>query len=185
MSPMSLYRMPLSAEQGWPELARSRPGLARLFLFLVLPLSLLPPLMLYYAGTQHPEIFPLEIGRKPWGQVAVVFFLAEIGTLLFMGWLVRAVAASHGLTLDYHDAYMVASIAPVPMWLSSLGLLVPDLTAAVVIAIGGLALSCGLVYHGIESLCRTREDVIAANIVQIVIGAGLIAWALLLLVALA
>jgi hypothetical protein len=115
--------------------------------------------------------------------MAVVFFLAEIGTLLFMGWLIRQVAASHRLTLDYHDAYMVASIAPVPMWLSSLGLLVPDLTAAVIIAIGGLAPSCGLVYHGIESLCRTREDVIAANIVQILIGAGLIGWALLLLVA--
>lgn len=78
-----------------------------------------------------------------------------------------------------------AAIAPVPMWLSSLGLLIPSLTAAVIIAIGGLALSCGLVYHGIEALCRTREDVIVAGIVQIVIGAGLIAWALLLLLALA
>jgi len=43
-------------------------------------------------------------------------------------------------------------------------------------------LSSGIIYHGIEGLCHTREDVIAASIVQAVIGAGLIAWALLLLV---
>lgn len=185
MSPSSLYRMPLSADQGWPELASHHPGLAKLLLLLVLPLSLLPPVMLYYAGTQHPEIFPPEIGHKPWAEVAVIFFLAELGTLLIMGWLIKQVAGANKLTLDYPGAYTLASILPVPMWLSSLGLLIPNLTAAVIIALAGLALSCGLAYHGIEALCRTREDVVAASIVQIVIGAGLIAWALLLLVALA
>jgi hypothetical protein len=185
MSLSSLYRMPLSADQGWPEIAQRHPSFRRLFLTLVLPLSLVPPLMLYYAGTSHPEVFPPQIDVKPWGEVAVVFFLAEIATLGFMGWLVRQVAASHGLAIDYHDAYVVAAIAPVPMWLSALGLLVPNLAAVIIVALAGLALSCGLVYHGVEALARTREDVVAAGIAQVVIGAGLIAWVLLLLIALA
>jgi hypothetical protein len=185
MTLSSLYRMPLSAERGWPELARLHPGLGRLFATLVLPLALLPPLMLYYAGTRHPEIFPPVIGHKAWGEVAVVFFVAEIVTLLAMGWLVRQVAGSHGLAIDSHNAYLLASIAPVPMWLSALGLLVPSFAFAVAVALVGLALSCGLVYHGFEALGRTREGVVAAGVVQIVIGVGLIAWALLLLVALA
>jgi hypothetical protein len=43
-----------------------------------------------------------------------------------------------------------------------------------------LGVSCGIIYHGVEGLCHMREDVTAAAIVQTVIGAGLIAWALLL-----
>ena len=180
-----LSQLPLSAERGWPELVRIRPGLLRLFGFLVLPLSLLPPAMLYYAGTHHPEMFGEVYGRKPWGQVAAVFFTAEIVTLVAMGWLIRQVAGTNKLEIDYHDAYMLAAIAPVPMWLSSLGLLIPNLFASVIIAIVGVGLSCGILYHGILALCRTREDVVAGGIVQTVIGMGLVAWAFLLLLALA
>jgi hypothetical protein len=64
------------ALRGWPELVRIRPGLLRLFVFLVLPLSLLPPAMLCFAGTHHPEMFGDVYSRKPWGQVAAVFFTA-------------------------------------------------------------------------------------------------------------
>ncbi len=83
--------------------------------------------------------------------------------------------------MDYHDAYLLAGIAPIPLWLSSLGLFVPSLGFNAVLSLAALGLSCGIIYHGIEGLCHTREDVTAASIVQTVIGAGLIAWALLLM----
>ena len=181
----ALSQLPLTAERGWPELVTARPGLVRLFLLLVLPLSLLPPAMLYFVGTNHPGMFPADYSTKPWGEVAAVFFVAEIATVLAMGWLIRQVAATHGLAIDRRDALMLAAIAPVPMWLSALGLLVPSFPVAVAIAIAGLALSCGIVYHGVLALCRTREGVLAGAVVHTVIGAGLAAWAFLLLLALA
>ena len=118
---------------------------------------------------------------KDWGAIAVVFFVAEMATLAFMGWFIRQVADGNGLRIDYHDAYVIAAIAPIPMWLSALGLLMPSLGFSVVLALVGLGLSCSLVYHGIEGLTHSREDVSAAGIVQTVIGAGLVAWALLLM----
>lgn len=181
MSLISIVKLPLSAEQGWPELERVHPRLVRVFAFIVLPLSLLPPAMLYYAGNHHPELFAMMTGDKDWGMVAAVFFGAELATLAGMGWLIRQVAASAGLTIDYHDAYLLAAIAPIPLWLSSLALLVPSLAVGALVALVALALSCGIVYHGIEGFCHMREDVTAASIVQVVIGAGLVAWALLLL----
>ena len=39
----ALSRLPSSADVGWPDLIRARPGLLRIFAFLVLPLSLVPP----------------------------------------------------------------------------------------------------------------------------------------------
>lgn len=47
--------------------------------------------------------------------------------------------------------------------------------------LAALGVFCGIVHHGIEGLCHTREKVVAASVVQTVIGAGLIAWALLLM----
>lgn len=177
----TLTHLPLSADQGWPEIERMHPRLVRLLAFIVLPLSLLPPLMLMYAGNVHPEMFPAQLADKEWGTVAGVFFLAEVGTLAFMGWLIRQVAQTSGLRIDYHDAYLLAAIAPIPLWLSALGLFVPSFAFNVVLSLVALVLSCGIIYHGIEGLCHTREDVSAAGVVQTVIGAGLVAWALLLM----
>jgi hypothetical protein len=113
--------------------------------------------------------------------IAVVFFLAEIVTFLLMGWLIREVSKTNGLHIDNHDAYLLAAITPIPLWVSSLGLLVPSLVFNAILSLVAMFLSCSIIYRGIEGLCHTREDVSAGGIVQIVIGAGLIAWALLLM----
>lgn len=180
----ALSHLALSADQGWPEIERLHPRLVKLYAFIVLPLSLLPPAMVYYAGTSHPEAL-LQQADRPWGMIAAVFFLAELVTLLAMGWLIKQVAETRSLRIDYHDAYLIAGVAPIPLWLSALGLFVPSLGFNALLSLAALGLSCGLIYHGVEGLCHTREDVTAANIVQTVIGAGLIAWALLLVLVVA
>jgi hypothetical protein len=180
MNLISLSKLPFSTEQGWPELEKIHPGLLKVFAFIVLPLSLLPPAMLYYAGTHYPESFLKGAAGNAWGDIAVVFFLAEMLTFLGMGWLIKQVADSNRLKIDRHDAYLLAAIAPIPLWLSSLGLLVPSLAFNAALSLVALGLSCGVIYHGIEGLCLMCEEVTAAAIVQTVIGAGLAAWALLL-----
>ncbi|HNQ03981.1 MAG TPA: hypothetical protein PKH69_05155 [Thiobacillaceae bacterium] len=177
----TLSLLPFSADSGWPEIERLHPMLAKLFAFIVLPLSLLPPLMLYYAGTRHPEAFFAQAASKDWGVIALVFFLTEVGTLLGMGWLIRQIADTYGLRVDGHSAYLLAGIAPIPLWLSSLGLFVPSLAFNAVLSLVALGLSCGIIYHGIEGLGHTHEDATVGSIVQSVIGAGLIAWAMLLM----
>jgi hypothetical protein len=181
MNLISISKLPFSTAQGWPELERIHPGLLKMFAFIVLPLSLLPPAMLFYAGPRYAEAFFKAAAGKDWGEIAVVFFLAELATLLGMGWLIKQVSENAGLLIDRHDAYLLAAIAPIPLWLSSLGLLVPSLSFNAGLSIVALGLSCGIIYHGIEGLCHMREEVTAAAIVQTVIGAGLSAWALLLL----
>jgi hypothetical protein len=180
----ALSRLPVSVDDGWPDLIRMRPGLLGTFAFLVLPLSLLPPLMLYWAGTHQPDMFPPELRSRPWAEVALVFFVAELVTLAAMGWLIRRVALGYGLEIDYHDTYLLASITPVPMWLSALGLMAPTLLFAAVLATGGLVMSCAILYHGIQAYCRTREEVAAAGLVRTVLGLGFTAWCVLLAIAL-
>jgi Yip1 domain len=181
----ALFRLPVSVDDGWPDLIRIRPSLLATFAFLVLPLSLVPPLMLYWAGTYQPEMFPPDLRDRPWAEVATVFFVAELVTLAVMGWLIRRVALGYGLDVDYHDTYLLASITPIPMWLSALGLLVPTLLFAAILAAAGLVTSCAILYHGIQAYCRTREDVAVAGLVRTVLGLGFAAWCALLAIALA
>lgn len=177
----ALSQLPFSADRGWPDIERLHPRLVKLLAFIVLPLSLLPPAMIYYAGTTYPEAFLPQAGGKDWGVIAVLFYLVEVATVLGMGWLIKEVARTAGLPIDAHDGFVLAGIAPIPLWLSSLGLLVPSLGLNVLLSLAALGISCGSIYHGIEGLCHTREKVVAASVVQTVIGAGLIAWALLLM----
>ncbi|MHB1084694.1 MAG: YIP1 family protein [Thiobacillus sp.] len=181
MNLISLSKLPFSTAQGWPELEKNPPGLLKVFTFVVLPLSMLPPGMIYYAGTHYPESFLKGAAGSDWGEIAMAFFLTEMLTFLGMGWLIKQVADSNQLKIDRHDAYLLAAIAPIPLWLSSLGLLVPSLAFNAALSLMALGLSCGIIYHGIKGLCHTREGITAGAIVQTVIGASLIAWVLLLL----
>jgi hypothetical protein len=181
MTPQSVLKLALADGGGWDELQRIPPALGRLFLRLVLPLSLLPPAMVYYAGTYHGEAFMAGFGSKPWLPVAVAFLLAEWVTVALMGHVVRAIAAANGVRCEYRDAYLLATLSPIPLWLSSLTLFVPSFPLAVAVSMVALALSIGITYHGVRSLCRTDEDVVVASVAHGVVAVGLIAWALLLM----
>lgn len=180
MSFLTLSKMFVSSKEGWLELAAIHPAVSKIFTFLVLPLSMLPPIMLYFAGTHYGDEFLSGFSAKPWELIATLFFVAEMMTFIFMGWLIKAIANANSADIDTHDAYMLAGIAPIPLWLSALGLLIPSLLFNAVVSIAALGLSCSIIYHGIYALCHMHEEVVAASITQTVIGAGLIAWALLL-----
>lgn len=180
MSFLTLSKLLVSSKEGWPELEAIHPAVTKIFTFLVLPLSMLPPIMLYFAGTRYGDEFLSGFSAKPWELIATLFFVAEMLTFIVMGWLIKAIAKANSVDIDTHDAYMLAGIAPIPLWLSALGLFVPSLMFNAVVSIAVLGLSCSVIYHGIYALCHMHDEVVAASITQTVIGAGLIAWALLL-----
>jgi hypothetical protein len=179
MTLLTLSTLPFSATGDWSTLSRDRPALSRVFLLLVLPLALLPPGMLYLAGSLHPAMFPPALAHGSWGGLAATFFLTEMATLLAMGWLVQQLARTDRLAVDARAAYLLAGLAPLPLWLASLGLLVPDLLFTVLLAAIALALTCRALYRGILGLSQAREPVTAAWMTQVAIGGALIPWALL------
>lgn len=182
----TLSRMPFSPEAAWPEVAKFDAHIFRLFLSLVIPLSLLPPAMIYLAGNHYGDAFLQGFGsiqtvsHKAWGQIALVFFLGEMFSVALMGWLIRQVAANWNGQISYRSAYLLAAIAPIPLWISSLGLLVPSITLNVVFSFVALGLACALIYRGVQALCQIKEDIEAAAVTQVVFGAGMIIWGLLL-----
>lgn len=182
MTLASLLQLPFSGRTGWDELRRRRISIPMLAWGLVLPLSLLPPVLLYYAGTQHGDALAAGFAGREWRFITTILFLAELLTFFLMGWLIHAVVNAHDeMLIDYHDAYLLAALAPVPLWASSLALLVPSLVFNAVVVLVALGISCSLIYHGLQGLCRRGEhDMVAQSATYTIMAAGVLAWGLLM-----
>jgi hypothetical protein len=185
MNILAFPGMVVSSEVGWPELEKIHPAIIKIFTFLVLPLSLIPPAMLYYAGTTYGDDFVVGYGSKPWGWIVGVFFLAEMLSFAGMGWFISQIAGNRKVKIDSHDAYLLAAIAPVPLWLSAFGLFFASIAINMAISVVALACTCGLIYHGVFALCHMHEEIEALSITYNVISAGLVAWVLLLAIMIA
>ncbi|TGG92971.1 DUF1282 domain-containing protein [Natronospirillum operosum] len=177
---MQMIASPFSA-RGWEKLQAMNISIPTLAWVLVVPLSFLPPILLYFAGTHYGDSYIQGFADKNWQFITTTFFLAELLTFFVMGWLIYSVLKGHGLDISYHDAYLLAAVAPIPMWLSSLGLLVPMVMVTAVVAGLGMMASCVIVYIGTRSLChRQQNDVVSMSATYTVMAAAFLAWVLLM-----
>ena len=183
MNIFSVSRMPFSSKTHWPRLARVDSNVTRVFWSLVVPLSLLPPVMIYLAGSHYGDAFAEGFSSKPWALIASLFFLCELASVTWMGWLIRRVALAWNEVISHRDAYLVAAIAAIPLWISSLGLLVASMAFNIALDAAALILSCGLVFQGVRSFCRIADENIeqAIAITRLAFGGGLAAWGVLML----
>ena len=181
MTMTQLLSLPFSANGVWRELKGMNLSIPFLAWVIVVPMSFLPPVLLYYAGTHYGDSFINGFADKEWRFITTILFLAELLTFFVMGWLIKAVLDGHQLKIEYPDAYLLAAIAPLPLWLSSLALLVPVLAVSVIAVFAGMFLSCALIYQGVRSLCqRTDNDVVAMSATYTVMAASLTAWGILM-----
>ena len=180
MNPLQMPSMILSFHKGWDELVKYHPSVSQVFAFVVLPMSLLPPAMIYWAGGNHGDVFIAGVSPEQWHTAAGIFFLAELLTVPLMAWLMHLASRANDSAADFRECFTLAAIAPIPLWLSSLVLLIPNLVVGVLV--GGLALLCslGLTYRGVYALLHMREDVRALQMATVITGAGLLAWLLLM-----
>lgn len=162
---------------GWDYLTRSHMPVARMFLLYALPLSLIPPLMIYYAGTSYGgELLP-EFTRVQLQSIGVVFFLAETAMLFLMAMVVRRLGEVIDIKPSYEDTFKLAVIAPTPLWLAPLAMFIPSF--AVNLTVGALAiLATGtLIYFAVPVIFKIEEKGRAVMLSGTIYAAGLVAWA--------
>lgn len=181
MSILRIHKLFVSSHREWEEVARMRSSAFKLFVFLVVPFSLVPPLMLEYAGHHiGAAMFP-DVSRQAWSIAALFFLIAELATVPLMAWAIKSVANSKGINSDYHDAFTLAAIAPVPLWLSSLVLFSSQIALIIAMVILGVAGSVVLIFRGVESILQVEEGLVAFDIAYTVTALGLIAWVVLIM----
>ncbi len=180
---MSIAHLPymlVSETEGWSDIVRSHPAARRMLFSLVMPMSLIPPVMYAYAETMHPgAVFPLSVPAMSSGHLLVtglVFFVVQVAMVSFMAMLIQRMSLAHDHDPGYENAYALAAIAPVPLWLSALALFVPILGFNIaVVALAWLG-SAALIRHGVRPLLMVDDARKAHYISNMVTMAGVAAW---------
>ncbi|MDA8128293.1 MAG: Yip1 family protein [Betaproteobacteria bacterium] len=184
MSILHIPKLFTSSHEGWDAFSETRPSPLRLFVVLALPCSLIPPLMLEYAGHHvGAAMFPDTPGMA-WSMAAFFFLLAEWLTVPFMGWAIASIARSKGIATDQHDAFALAAVAPIPLWLSSLVLFHDQILLIMAGLVVGLAASVILIFRGVQNILKVREELVAIDVAYTVTALGLVAWVTLVMLGL-
>lgn len=180
MSIMTFARMLSSHDEGWAWLMRIHPSVLRMYVFYVVPMSLLPVGMLLHAAGAPDETILHNISPREAQALAALFLAAELLMVPVMAAVVQRIGDMVGARPAYHDAFAYAAVTPTPLWLSSLALLIPSAGVNALACATGLVLSAMLVYEGAWRLFgdeqRARLPLLAGSI----LAAGLVAWAALM-----
>jgi hypothetical protein len=185
MTLANLPKMLVSESVGWPELSSVHPTVARLFAFLVVPMSLVPPLMYAYSMVVSPgAVFPLAEPPLSWEElfiVGIVFFAVELANVALMASYIQQLGDVADVHPDYPTAYALAAIAPTPLWLSALGLFVPNLGFNVLLVIAAWSCSVALIRNGVRPLFKVADEHKARRLANAIMVAGVVVWAGMLL----
>ncbi len=183
MRPLDYPKMMFSFHAGWDELCVIHPSIVKISLGLVLPLSLVPALMIALTGYLHSDYYEPGVALQRWYDVAGLFFLAELATVPLMAGIIHLIAKDKGHSIRFHDSYMLAAVTPIPLWLSALSLLLPNLLFNAVIGVAGLVASASLLYHGVSTILGIEESLDVQDVTYKVLSVGAIAWGLLVALA--
>ena len=180
MHPLTLFRLYLSPTQGWRDLMKDKPSIHRLYLLHVIPFALIPSLMIYIAGDNHSQrFFELLPGNKLI-IVAVALFLVQLVIVPAMASIVRQLAEVAEIHPSYKQAFMLAAVAPTPLWLAPLFLAVPDILLNIGITSLAMMASAGLIYYGIPAVFGIDEPGHALLLFGAILMAGVITWGFLM-----
>jgi len=186
---MSLTHFPamlISETEGWSDIERSHPPARSLMFGLVMPLSIIPPAMVAFAELAYPgAIFPLSVPAMTGGQLlasGIVLFAVQLAMVSFMAMLIQRIAFGQDHDPGYENAYTLAAIAPVPLWLSSLALFVPSLAFNVLVVAAAWVASAALIRHGVRPLLKVSDAPKAHYISNLVTATGVMAWFALMII---
>lgn len=179
MNVLNYMKLPFSFRAGWDNLSTAHPAILKTFLLLTLPLSLLPPLMLVYAGSHHASQYLMDAPLAQWKLVAFAFLIVELLTVPLMAWLIKNIAAVHNIAADFKDTFLIAALSAIPMWLSALGLAIPHLWAMIGIIVLGFFAAANLLYRGIYSILKMTEQMEAQSVAYEAFATGGVLWVIL------
>lgn len=177
MSLLNDRKIPLSSHDGRQAVTVARPSAWKTFLFLTLPFSFIPPLMLIYAGSHHATQYLVDEPPVQWNLIASVFLVGELLTVPLLAWAIKSIAAVvHHIAVDFKDTFLLAAIAVLPIWLSALGLAIPYLWAMAGVIIAGLIAGVNLLYRASRKLLNLEEQMEAQSLTYAAFAASGVVW---------
>jgi hypothetical protein len=181
MNPVTLFKLFFMPTKGWQDLLSTQPSIPRLFMLHVIPFSLIPSLMIYIAGMNNS--FPL-LEIMPSSNmllVAVSFFVIQLIAVPIMATVLRQLGEVAEVHPNYKDSFILAAVAPTPLWLAPVFLIVPNILFILAIFTLAMMAAFGIIFYGLPTVLNVRDEGRALFYFGGIVMAGMVASAFLFL----
>ncbi len=180
MNPITLVKLYLYPVAGWQDLMRTKPSIHRLFLLHVVPFSLIAPLMIYWVGKSQKLLFLDLLPAEKLLIVSIAFFIIQMIAVPIMAIVIKQLCEIVDAHPSYLNAFTLAAVAPTPLWMMPVFLLIPDMTVLLVVGSFAMMASAGFIYYGIPEVLKVNEDGHKYLLFGALLTAGMIAWGFLM-----
>jgi hypothetical protein len=161
---------------GWETFTHTHMSVLKLFLLYALPLSVVPPAMIYYADVTYGGHLLPALSTPQLAFVGIVFFLAELAMTFAVAYLVQRLGEVVDIKPAFEDAYKLAVVVPTPLWLAPLFLFVPSFILNLAAGAAALILSGILIYYTVPDILKVEEKGHAVLLSGSILAVGLVAW---------
>ena len=175
MAQLHLPRMPHFL--GWETLTHSHISVLKLFFLYALPLSMLPPVMIHYAGVTYGPHAGMVLNNMQLQTIGIVFFIAELAMTFLVAWVIQRLGEVVSIRPTFEDAYKLAVVVPTPLWLAPLFLFIPSVIVNVTAGAAAMILSGMLIFFSLPSILKVEEEGHAMLLSGSILAAGMVAWA--------
>ena len=160
----------------WDALADKHISVLKLFFFYVVPLSLLPPVMLHYAGITYGAK-SLVLTEMQLQAIAIVFFIAELVMTFVVAYVIRRMGDVIDIKPAFEDCYKLAVVVPTPLWIAPLCLFIPSFIVNITAGAAALIVSGILIFYNAPAILKIDEIGHAILLSGCILAAGMVAWA--------
>lgn len=180
MNPLNIFWLFAAPTRGWNSLVDSKPSIHQLYLLHVIPFSVIPPLMVYFAGSKYGGQLLPALPESNLLLVGAILFLVQLVVVPVMAMIVRQLAEVAEIKPSYKEAFILAAVAPTPLWLAPVFLLVPSVMLNLAVVSLAMMAAAGLIYYGIPAVFGVKEPGHALLMFGAVLIAGVVAWGFLM-----
>ncbi|MDO8989031.1 MAG: Yip1 family protein [Sideroxyarcus sp.] len=170
--------------EAWDTLSHIHISVVKMLLFYAVPLSVIPPAMIYYAGVTYggnmlPMLSDLQLLT-----IGGVFFVVELVMTFVVAYLIRSLSDVIDMKPAFEDCYKLAVVVPTPLWLAPLFLFIPSFIVNITAGAAALTLSGILIFYSVPSILKVKDDNQAFMLSGSILAAGMVAWVTMMILTL-
>lgn len=168
----------------WDTFTRTHLSTMKLFFEYALPLSIIPPAMIYYSGVTYRGGLLPELSVTQLQGVGIVFFLAELAMTFVFAYVIQQLCKWVEAKPAFEDAYKLALVVLTPLWLAPLFMFIPSFMFNLMIGSAALILSGMLIFYSVPPILKVEEKGHALLLSGSILVAALVGWAAMMLLTL-
>lgn len=164
----------------WDTFTHSHMSVLTLFLLYAVPLSVVPPAMIYYAGVTYGGHLLPALTTTQLEAIGVVFFIAELAMTFVVASVIRRLGDVIDIKPAFEDCYKLAVVVPTPLWLAPLFMFIPSFMVNLTVISLALIFSGMLIFYNVPSILKVEEKGHAILLSGSILAAGAVAWAMMM-----